>query len=666
MSEVRIYDEYVTDAWLRADYDITSKADYAFFGQTSSGDSKPVASINLSEENTRVVQTVSNTRVSDVNNSNVEDPSIVGGVPASVGFSLETDGVGDLPDEAEVTVTVSKSGPEASLNIFTLTKSQISNIAGETHPITVLADVFQDQNPPPVFTPEIGTSSIEIEIDDAQSDNYIIKGDSVTLQAGDDFDVVEVPRLTVGIVGVQAPMIESDSNSGTKRAYGDNETGKIVYDKQDYNSAEDALDTFADNLREYLQKEYPSTDVKTRVVSGWIKGSKKDDQGEAATDLDYRDAYREIYDRYPESDVALAVVPNLDSDTDDYYFYHGEAGTKGQEPTNGKAPLQPQEAAAVLWQQGSPDETVETAAHELAHHFLPYKTYSPPYSQDDSQEHLVPDEGESEGVVSTGLTIQPNTYDARDGVYSFMSYANFITNDVITDALTHQKLIDSGYEPHPPEATIENAGEELVEGFVSTSGEIIKKGVNITQGLPLPSAENNNIIATVIDGNGDEIYTQSLAKIETIPLGESRVKEVAQFVMPLEDTATKVKIETENGETSFNPLSGAFSEKVAKLPDAAFKRNPEERRNALFNKSEAVAEQIEQRAYQAAKQKMERDIRNKVKKWLKDDYDSAANQPDKADIFNLIDNISNRLNELAQNSSGNKPNKSKGRNQNSE
>ncbi|MDG6219542.1 MAG: hypothetical protein QCI00_08895, partial [Candidatus Thermoplasmatota archaeon] len=93
------------------------------------------------------------------------------------------------------------------------------------------------------------------------------------------------------------------------------------------------------------------------------------------------------------------------------------------------------------------------------------------------------------------------------------------------------------------------------------------------------------------------------------------------FVASYPEETTSISIEHE-GETlvKFNPHSKLLHDAVDSIPDEGFAKNPNQRRNTLHNKIDAFEKLLDERSYEEAQLKLEGDIKDKVEKWVVDDY----------------------------------------------
>ncbi|MBU4341862.1 MAG: hypothetical protein KJ928_04645 [Candidatus Altiarchaeota archaeon] len=149
----------------------------------------------------------------------------------------------------------------------------------------------------------------------------------------------------------------------------------------------------------------------------------------------------------------------------------------------------------------------------------------------------------------------------------------------------------------------------------------------------------DELINTVSFSVSFELYGEPDIVIET---------NVSGFVFPVyypEDTS-KILIQL-NNETllEVNPNIKLIRDAINLIPDHGFKKNPSQRRNALLNKIEAIEQMTLENNYDEAIDKLENDVKDKIDKWLVDDYEvEDPLQITKDQILDLIDEIIYRFN----------------------
>lgn len=92
---------------------------------------------------------------------------------------------------------------------------------------------------------------------------------------------------------------------------------------------------------------------------------------------------------------------------------------------------------------------------------------------------------------------------------------------------------------------------------------------------------------------------------------------------------------------------------ISSLPDKAFDKNPEQRRNALLNKIDAFGRMLSENNVGGALQKLQNDIKPHVQEWVVDYQEDSPLQLSKTEILQLIDRIIARLSAQSGTFSGN-------------
>jgi len=129
------------------------------------------------------------------------------------------------------------------------------------------------------------------------------------------------------------------------------------------------------------------------------------------------------------------------------------------------------------------------------------------------------------------------------------------------------------------------------------------------------------------------------------PLGAVDVDEVP-FVLPIPYPDNTYKVQIRHNEkilTETNPNSKLLHDAVDLIPDHGFINNPEQRRKALHNEIDALEKQMERGDISGARNKLKFDIKDKLEKWLIDDYQKDTLQYSKDEIIDLVDGLIGRL-----------------------
>jgi len=117
------------------------------------------------------------------------------------------------------------------------------------------------------------------------------------------------------------------------------------------------------------------------------------------------------------------------------------------------------------------------------------------------------------------------------------------------------------------------------------------------------------------------------------------------FAIPYSENTSRIQIQyKEEMLIKINPNTKLLHDGVDSIPDHGFINNPEQHRNALHNKIEAVEKMIEQDNLKGAVNKLKFDIKDKLEKWLVDDYQKEnPEQLSKVEVIELIRAVIDRL-----------------------
>ena len=117
------------------------------------------------------------------------------------------------------------------------------------------------------------------------------------------------------------------------------------------------------------------------------------------------------------------------------------------------------------------------------------------------------------------------------------------------------------------------------------------------------------------------------------------------FAIPYSENTSRIQIQyKEEMLIKINPNTKLLHDGVDSIPDHGFINNPEQCRNALHNKIEAVEKMIEQDNLKGAVNKLKFDIKDKLEKWLVDDYQKEnPEQLSKVEVIELIRAVIDRL-----------------------
>jgi len=135
-----------------------------------------------------------------------------------------------------------------------------------------------------------------------------------------------------------------------------------------------------------------------------------------------------------------------------------------------------------------------------------------------------------------------------------------------------------------------------------------------------------------------EMYIETIGVVETDFTGFT-------FAIPYPKDAAIIFLKYEDEILmEFNPNTKLLHDAIDSIPDYGFADNSEQRRNALHNKIDAVENMLEENNIEEAKEKLEYDIKDKIEKWLLDEYQKEQpTQLSKDEMMNLIDEMLYRL-----------------------
>lgn len=188
----------------------------------------------------------------------------------------------------------------------------------------------------------------------------------------------------------------------------------------------------------------------------------------------------------------------------------------------------------------------------------------------------------------------------------------------------------------------------LVNGYISKDDKI-----ELGKWYYLENREIDDILpgeysVELLDKNGeivDEIKFVVHFFMFIEPFGAADI-DPAYFSLeiPYPENAFKVHIKhNEKILTEINPNTKLLHDAINLIPNHGFIDNPEQRRKALYNKINEVEIKIEDGDIKDANNKLEFDIRDKLEKWLIDDYQKDTLQYSKDEIIDLVDEVIARL-----------------------
>ena len=144
----------------------------------------------------------------------------------------------------------------------------------------------------------------------------------------------------------------------------------------------------------------------------------------------------------------------------------------------------------------------------------------------------------------------------------------------------------------------------------------------------------------------EEIPFHASFQIHIDPLGiEETDTALFAFAIPYPDDASTILINyKEETLVEFIPNTRLLHDAVDSIPDHGFVVQPWQRRKALHNKINALEKMLEKNNIKGAINKLEKDIKDKLEKWLLDNYEKEnPAQHSKIEVIDLVDEIIRRL-----------------------
>lgn len=673
---------------------------YALEGETGEEE------VSLELDDVRPVQTAERTRLvgSDIEIDAPETPDLVAYKDTAMLFDLEGN-VDPIPDEEKIEFeskqhldtgeTISRSFELSAANIKSL-------VDDESDPLLIFdgaqIDVFH--GPLESLQPNVETLSVEIN----PLDDFPGIEDSYEITIGDDIEVKFIDWMDVGFIEIKDP-----DDGGN---YGHPETGRLWPEDADTISPEDlepaTRERFKDLVSEttdYLEMNFPvpggiSTHIHPEVMEGTdgsLFSNFRDDLKDARDDLE--DNFEDV-----DFDVTIAIVPDdgNEDDVQDYFEFHNNGGKVGFHIVGDRG-YHPQASAAAMANVKRFDAIAgrevpyfdELAAHEAGHHFLGHDAdcttkwdtglypdnmamRRPDNACDEDTDSidnahartknrvLNGEEDDPPGIVSTAFDLSNGVFDSpsiRDTdladpiVYnsSFMSNAFPFT---WIDTFAYQEMLERELSPHPPEEENLFEPEPCISGsaVVDEDDEVRITSIRKRQGRPMPSAEGGNVTIDIQDPNDNILDSRTYSDaLRVTYLDEdmssgTTLEDQFLFVIPFPETTAKVRTELEGVVTTMNPVERSVRDRIEQIPDYGFINRPDERRDSLFNKLDAIDEQMKQDGFRSARQQMEDDVRANLERWLEEEYETTALQPTKQEMLELVDDMINRLATLAETS----------------
>ncbi len=164
----------------------------------------------------------------------------------------------------------------------------------------------------------------------------------------------------------------------------------------------------------------------------------------------------------------------------------------------------------------------------------------------------------------------------------------------------------------------------LVTGLVNRSGAVTIPFLYRTFNGRVDQSTTGDGAVQVLDSTGNALTEVGFATDFSVTDADPPVTlDSAPFALavPYPPNATSVRIVIAGQVMAdINVTTKLLHDAVDSIPDAAYSENPEQRRNALFNKIDALDSQLNSRDLVGARNKLGEDIRKHLDDWLVDGY----------------------------------------------
>lgn len=639
----------------------------------------------------------------------VPDPDIVAGRPTSVLFKLEGRGLDRLGDSETVRLSVqTDTGVSKTADLRGKRIKELSYAPDEepdsVEEAKVLATAPRAEQPP-VFNIDTSTNRVYVLLG---LDDNNVQGDQIELSEGADFTLTESRTIRIGFIEVMAPLDSKNGVGAGDWAYGADD-GRLHTEYKlpggdvelEAANSREMFDVIVDECERYLERVYPAENVEVLKYpnamlgnrQGWVKGA-------LSFWSDLKTAYDTLVNKFDTLDATVAIVPS------DYHRYHGK-GASGFHPNVPIAPTQPQAAASVEaqtlsipgYEKTMLGDIVETAAQEIGHHFGGVNLYErdPLAQRQDKNTDGVSDEdfdhshartesmrndpaGGRNSQVIDEYALRSTAFDLFNGTFSVLrenanrgywargrrlnrtkgdwnlgSFMSYSVDETWADSHVYQEMLDDEFSPTPPVASLPDADDVSVfSGIASVSdnGRVEVPSATKRSGRPMPDISEGSVKMEVTAPDGTTIETRrSPDSLKLLGNGGQNivVEDTFTFVLPFPEESAKVEIthEDHGTKTSINPVAQTLRSAIRVVPDRGFKASPDSRRESLLERADNVQTEMANQQYDAASATLEQ-LRADVERWIKSDYDAAANQPTREELVSLIDDMRSRSNRLAE------------------
>ncbi|WP_276302754.1 LamG domain-containing protein [Halorussus lipolyticus] len=602
---------------------------------------------SISITNPRLVQSVENSRLDNnkdvINDSefltddtHLSDPPLVANKATAFMFDITGENVDQLGGPVTVSVAVNgETQGELMIQAATVQDVVTSDVA--------LFDKLVDNGnfDSPVFTVEEGdTVSLTVTGEGLETaDQELTIGEDES-----EVSIVTMPALNVGVMPVERP--------------------------DDYGTLEDSRFSYVDKVEQIakqMQFLFPTHRVNIyRYTAGYVKGEYKKtfsraqdfifvqqtlndltpvtngDDGEVFS-VKNGDVIKNPQMEISAFDVTIAMLPEKYFDFHNWWEFD-ESSLRGVEPIypedadgDGVQDLQPPASTGVLI--SAPPATAEM---EVGHHFINTQ-YPSSLADDGDTAHATPD------LYSTTYYLSQSHVGAITGANSFMAH-----NGSWMDAKTFKLLIESGFDPVPEEGTLKDRVMSVSGTITDTSELLVDQMREIGSGLV--QTAQDGVSVRVINVNGDTLESITVPQYVSFFTDEKRTPRqravTANIPYPADTYEVIFEVpEPNTGEittTVVVPTAKQLSTLIEWIPESGFTRNPPERKTALRKKSERSERLVEKKKFRPAINTLRNDIRDKLEKWLKDDYEATVNEYSKQETLEVVDNVLEQWEQFAQ------------------
>jgi 6-phosphogluconolactonase (cycloisomerase 2 family) len=324
----------------------------------------------------------------------------------------------------------------------------------------------------------------------------------------------------------------------------------------------------------------------------------------------------------PNADRVIGIVPS------DYFSYHGIGAVGISTPLSG----------GVLVRR----DHLTTAAHEVGHtfglhRFLEEYTLNPPGNKARGfWANFATDRGIRVDNAICFMGDTPDECPSATGTCDASQFDNWI------DDQDFQSLFQTLRATSDPPIL-------LIDGMFRKDGSIeLGKWYWLPEGKPTLPPPGRDVIQVrdFVDAVIGETSFDTDFLVHVDPIGV-RETDVAPFALalPFPKSAATLTIQREGTVLlRVNLFTKLLQDAVELIPDLGFVQNPSERRKALHNKIDALDTILNRRDFNAARNKLVNDIRQKLQEWLLPDYPVASKlQLTRIEIVQLVDDLISRL-----------------------